>query len=479
MTKKYSAITTPPLLAACCLCAVACTPLSGDPLESQVRSAAQAANADRSAGDSYYQAAVGAIDNRDYGLALDYLQAARNRDPHDVRVLNALGVVYDKLGRFDLSARYYAQALTVDPASAIVANNMTYSKVLQGMMHPGPAQGIAGLERPAAPENLPGTPRLDALAITGPGPLPQNAVGDPADAGGAELLAFGPPSLPNVTAAAIEFPVPMLPRVMCDVAVPADPAPTPAVAVAATAPAPVASLTVPAFALPVVAAEQPAQSQSRPSLLSRFGEAIQDWFEDVVSPSASGNQTPERAARDLASVKIERTMPALEALPDFPIALPPVFQRQAAHRIATAAALPSGLPQLRLVPAAAPNAVYVTGHPLEIVNASGRSDATDAIRRELSALNWTVSNRDSEENPPRAHTIVRYPRSSLVVARGLANTIAFPARLEPRSSDGDSVQLVVGTDFASWREARERAPNFWQAKAKMTRVRISWQTGAR
>ena len=29
----------------------------------------------------------------------------------DIRVLNAFGVVYDKLGRFDLSARYYDEAM--------------------------------------------------------------------------------------------------------------------------------------------------------------------------------------------------------------------------------------------------------------------------------------------------------------------------------------------------------------------------------
>jgi len=62
-------------------------------------------------GDAYYDRAVWAISRRDYALALDLLQRARARNAPDVRVLNAFGVVYDKLGRFDLSARYYAQAL--------------------------------------------------------------------------------------------------------------------------------------------------------------------------------------------------------------------------------------------------------------------------------------------------------------------------------------------------------------------------------
>lgn len=82
--------------------------------------------------DTLYQAAARAIVKRDYGLALDYLQAARQKLSADVRVLNAFGVIYDKLGRFDLSARYYAEAKKLDPGSAIVAANLAYSARLQG-----------------------------------------------------------------------------------------------------------------------------------------------------------------------------------------------------------------------------------------------------------------------------------------------------------------------------------------------------------
>lgn len=84
------------------------------------------------AGESgYYASASAAISRRDYATALEQLQAARARKPDDVRVLNAFGVVYDKLGRFDLSARYYSEAKALDPSSQIVANNMAYSTALQ------------------------------------------------------------------------------------------------------------------------------------------------------------------------------------------------------------------------------------------------------------------------------------------------------------------------------------------------------------
>jgi len=82
--------------------------------------------------DRLYGQARRAIGARDYGTALDLLQMAKQRDPRDVRVLNALGVVYDKLGRFDLSDRYYQAALEVEPTSTIALANVEYSHKLSG-----------------------------------------------------------------------------------------------------------------------------------------------------------------------------------------------------------------------------------------------------------------------------------------------------------------------------------------------------------
>jgi tetratricopeptide (TPR) repeat protein len=81
--------------------------------------------------EGFYQDAKEAIEARDYASALDLLEAAKDRKQDDVRVLNAFGVVYDSLGRFDVATRYYAQALKLDPTSPIVAQNEAYSAMLQ------------------------------------------------------------------------------------------------------------------------------------------------------------------------------------------------------------------------------------------------------------------------------------------------------------------------------------------------------------
>jgi tetratricopeptide (TPR) repeat protein len=82
-------------------------------------------------GDDLYAQAVASIGRHEYGVALGELRAARDAMPGDARVLTALAVTYDHLGRFDLSSRYYDQAEKVDPGSVVVAQDRRTSLILQ------------------------------------------------------------------------------------------------------------------------------------------------------------------------------------------------------------------------------------------------------------------------------------------------------------------------------------------------------------
>ncbi|MGH7025055.1 MAG: tetratricopeptide repeat protein, partial [Caulobacteraceae bacterium] len=93
--------------------------------------------------DRLYADAVKAIDKRNYGEAIGLLQVARDARPNDPRVLTAMGVVYDKLGRFDLSDRYYDQAEKADPGSRIVAMDRRYSMFLRNAGKFGDQTGVA------------------------------------------------------------------------------------------------------------------------------------------------------------------------------------------------------------------------------------------------------------------------------------------------------------------------------------------------
>ena len=102
--------------------------------------------------DRLFDGAASAIQSRDYAEALDLLQVAKQQSPEDVRVLNAMAVVYDKLGRFDLSKRYYDLALVSDPQSPIVLANIRYSARLQTLaQRVGPGMMLAAGSPPPAP----------------------------------------------------------------------------------------------------------------------------------------------------------------------------------------------------------------------------------------------------------------------------------------------------------------------------------------
>jgi Tfp pilus assembly protein PilF len=62
-----------------------------------------------------------------FGLALERFKAALSLNPESARVMNALAVTYDRLGRHDLAQLYYDRALVIDPNSATTLNNLGYS----------------------------------------------------------------------------------------------------------------------------------------------------------------------------------------------------------------------------------------------------------------------------------------------------------------------------------------------------------------
>ena len=66
------------------------------------------------------------------GLAVLHFQAALVEQPESVEALNGLGATFDRLGRYDLSARAYARALDLAPDDVQTLNNLGYSYLLQG-----------------------------------------------------------------------------------------------------------------------------------------------------------------------------------------------------------------------------------------------------------------------------------------------------------------------------------------------------------
>jgi hypothetical protein len=345
---------------ALCLSSAACAPLLDGPKPLDFRPAANASAEVVNTDEMDYQGAATAIDARDYALALDFLQTARQKQPGDIRVLNAFGVVYDKLGRFDLSARYYAQAKAIDPDSPVVQKNIAYSQVLQGLTR------VAGHTSP----------------------------GDAAHASASTSVAVALPkaSLPDSTKQ-----------------------------VAADTPAP-RSLTTTTQSRAVSAPAVPftlAQNVSREAL------------KPIAAVAESSSSVAPTSPAQLASDDQRPVLPTPGSM-----------------------AAPAVNNTLRHAHISVP---LLTRHPLVIVNASGRKDATATMRRHLASLGWTIPLSASRDAGVRRYSMLYFAEPHIRTARALARTVRFNIRLAARACGCGGLELVVGEDllplFARARDA--------------------------
>ena len=81
-----------------------------------------------------YQTGRGLLASGDVTGAIAAFRAALSETPQSVDALNALGVAYDRMGRYDISRSYYDSALAIAPDSPLVLNNLGYSLFLQGKL---------------------------------------------------------------------------------------------------------------------------------------------------------------------------------------------------------------------------------------------------------------------------------------------------------------------------------------------------------
>ena len=397
--------------------------------------------------DGDYAAAVAAIDRRDYGLALDLLQTANARKGDDVRILNAFGVVYDKLGRFDLSSRYYARAHAADANSAIVASNEAYSAMLQGDARSS-AAAPAVLARAATPAPA----RLPAAVMLSPAPL--------AEAPQAPALTLAPSNVFRTAASpAIRS---VVPPVDSPAAAPVRLAAAPNIATPARlSPAPVAEAAqAPALALRLV------HSLASPNLLKILAQYLTPAAEEHPSSApvvrsalpptrlAAAPRTPAASAGPpilLASVA-QANVPQVVAQPGVvrlaaisPIALGPVTEsappRSAQRGVIRLAAI-------------APNAVQqlppVRRRGLEIADASGRPGAAAPIRLQLAQLGWTTHKGPIAVAPRISRTTITYAAYRAPVALSLARTLPRGVRLVDCGSACGGIRLTLGSDSLSW-----------------------------
>ncbi len=72
------------------------------------------------------------FDRGNFGLAQRYFQDATEKSPEDATAWVGLAASYDRIGRFDLADRAYAQAIHLVGETTDILNNQGYSYMLRG-----------------------------------------------------------------------------------------------------------------------------------------------------------------------------------------------------------------------------------------------------------------------------------------------------------------------------------------------------------
>lgn len=83
-------------------------------------------------GAAEYEKGKQLLSQRRFAAAAQEFQAALFAGGTSVKILNALAVSYDELGRYDLSDRYYQQAIILDPENVQTVNNLAVSLARRG-----------------------------------------------------------------------------------------------------------------------------------------------------------------------------------------------------------------------------------------------------------------------------------------------------------------------------------------------------------
>ena len=425
----------PALVSISAMALLGCMPVTDAP---QIRPLQSAATAP--VRDMLYESAISAIDKRDYARALDYLQQARLRDPRNPRVLNAMGVIYDKLGRFDLSARYYAQAQEADPASKVVANNMAYSKVLQGLSHQD-GTNIAEL------------PPTGAVTVASAAPV----MTAPSDIPSPPVAAASQP-----VRMADNIPATQIPRPIARPALPLS-GPQPVTVAAKEVPAVARSTTSSArSALPppavvlhpvITAAQASGKSRSAPETATTAHQQIAMPFVTSGSKAKTISQQPVPGA--------DRSVARAEAAVNTAAAQSSANKTVVPHKAVTPDILVKPRPAGGLVQASTVGAkpVLTTGHPLLVIDATGHVTKAKVVGRRLTQLGWTV--RATSAPDRQARTQLFYAPKDVAVARAMQNTLPFPVRATADASVA-GLKLTIGQDFLSWKPRNARLAKLWQ-----------------
>jgi Flp pilus assembly protein TadD len=113
--------------------------------------------------DEPLRLAIENFNRGNFGVAERYFQDAVEKAPRDASAWTGLAASYDRLGRFDLADRAYAQAIRLQGETVAILNNRGYSYMLRGDLKTARVELLKAYQRdPGNPTILNNLKLLDA-----------------------------------------------------------------------------------------------------------------------------------------------------------------------------------------------------------------------------------------------------------------------------------------------------------------------------
>ncbi len=397
----------------------------------------------------------------DYQAAQNLYQAALQREPNHPALLNNLCFSYYQTGKWEKAEQCFRDALKRDPGNAKLRNNLGLLLVRQGRQseaialwhqHEGEvaarqrlAQALAslGLPAPAEPARRP-EPQVASVAPTPP-PAPTAA-----PSGDSRSPLPAPPP-----AAAPPAPAPASPALV-DAVPPAAPPPAPAPAKAPEA----ASLA----AKPVEpAAMSPAPPQVQATAVPPVSLHHASPKEKAAPVTPAAPPAPQAAVK--ASVK--PTPPVKKAASEQP--LPPV-QHETAPATPSA---PTPAAASSPAPAAPETEIHLTlqertDNRLVVLNGNGLKGIALKHRQWLGMEGFRVTAHGNFRDFGRQHTLIQYCAAAHRVARHLGQQLYPQAELQETADLGGKaeVRIILGKDQLSREKQVSQRLAALQAKAR-------------
>ena len=431
------------------------------------------------------------------GLALSAFQRAHFESPADSQIVNALGVTYDRLRRFDLAQKYYRQALLLDGGSASTLNNLGYSLLLAGELKRAAETLAQAFERgEKTPEAA--TIRANIALLKkriGPANVAERNAPAAADAAARKIrlvptgsnshdLQTGQTRIANAIVATQPrfLPAPRKPKLAVS---------KPVVVAASTesvqTPVAKALITPPADFLP--APRKPTLAVSKPVVVAASTESVQTRIaKALVTPPADFVPAPRKPKADVivsaSSIELEPdtdvgriwvAKPLVEPLvrPQTPPRKPKFGStRTNAPETGTAAGRTliveaPAAPRLRLVPTAVdPQVAATTAMALEVSNGTERPHLALRVSEYFAGHGYKTVLRTKALSLDHSTSVIFYRTGEEDKARAIAALLPFIVEMYPVPDLVAEVKVLLGSDSLSFDETLTASANTHHSRGK-------------